>query len=508
VPVIANPLKTKVKQKNIDILQFCICIQAKTMNILEILTLVVLGFGLISVITTRHSTLSIINAISSTLLAVMFIYIQTNTNLTPFIFGNFPNSIGIEHFIDTTSYILISLFIPIGAYTLYTLIQEEHSDAIKYFTLFTTTVICSSIIVIITNDIFNFYVFLELLVICIYLIFANTTDTQKKKNTLEYLLLGGISSVFIVLAIEIIYIIYGSLNVTVIFDKSPVLEKSQFILLKISIIFLVIASFIKLAIFPFTSWVRKIYTTCPNFFLPFYGSIVSSGISLYMVIFFLYKVIHNYQLLLFASNIITPFCIAGILIFSVLSVKEKDLRVLLGYSTLAQVGYIYICITTPNINAITGGILHIIHNIIVKFGMFVILTQIYNTHKTYLLDSINGLGQNIFIGISLCIFSASLIGIPGTSGFISKFYMFQGLIEEKRFIALLAFIAGSVLNIIYLWRVISPMYFLPVLNKTKFTKTSIAAIIIAIGSTILFGIFTNFTLAKSQKIATEFLQSL
>jgi hypothetical protein len=52
------------------------------------------------------------------------------------------------------------------------------------------------------------------------------------------------------------------------------------------------------------------------------------------------------------------------------------------------------------------------------------------------------------------------------------------------------------------------MYFLPVLNKTKFTKTSIAAIIVAMGSTILFGIFTNFTLAKSQKIATEFLQSL
>jgi multicomponent Na+:H+ antiporter subunit D len=478
------------------------------MNILEILTLVVLGFGLISVITTSNSTLKIINTTSSILLVLMFAYIQANTKLTPFVFGNFANSIGIEHFIDTTSYILISLFIPIGAYTLYTLIQEEHSDAIKYFTLFTTTVICSSIIVIITNDIFNFYVFLELLAICIYLIFANTTDTQKKKNTLEYLLLGGISSVFIVLAIEIIYIIYGSLNVAVIFDKSPVLEKSQFILLKISILFLVIASFIKLAIFPFTSWVRKIYTTCPNFFLPFYGSIVSSGISLYIVIFFLYKVIHNYQLLLFASHIITPFCIAGILIFSVLSIKEKDLRVLLGYSTLVQVGYIYICITTPNVNAITGGILHIIHNIIVKFGMFVILTQIYNTHKTYLLNSVNGLGENVFIGISFCIFSASLIGIPGTSGFISKFYMFQGLIEEKRFVVLFTFIMVSVLNVVYLWNVVSPMYFLPISSKTKFANTSITVIIVTVASTILFGVVTNFTLAKSQKIATEFLQSL
>jgi formate hydrogenlyase subunit 3/multisubunit Na+/H+ antiporter MnhD subunit len=479
------------------------------MNIIEILILILLGFGLIALISTSSSTLKIINAISVVLLACMFVHIQTNANFTSFVFGNFPNSIGIEHFIDTTSYILISLLIPIGTYTLYSLTQEQHSgDVIKYFTLFTTVAICSSIVVIITNDIFNFYVFLELLTICIYLIFSNTTDIQKKKNTLEYLLLGGTSSIFIVLAIEIVYIIYGSLNVAVIFNKSLVIEKNQFILLKISIIFLVVASFIKLAIFPLTSWVRKIYTACPNFFLPFYGSIIGSGISLYMVIFFLYKVIHSYQLLLFASNIITPFCIAGILIFSLMSIKEKDLRVLLGYSTLAQVGYIYICITTPNINAITGGVLHIIHNIIVKFGMFVILTQIYNTHKTYLLESINGLGQNIFIGIAFCIFSASLIGIPGTSGFISKFYMFQGLIEEKRFVVLLAFIAGSVLNIVYLWRVISPMYFLPVSSKTKFTKTSIVVIIITMASTILFGIFTNFTLAKSQKIATEFLQSL
>jgi multicomponent Na+:H+ antiporter subunit D len=210
---------------------------------------------------------------------------------------------------------------------------------------------------------------------------------------LEYLLLGGIASVFIVLAIEIIYVIFGSLNITTIQLNTIILAGNHLILMKISTLFLIIAAFIKLGIFPFNVWVKKIYTTVPNFFLPFYGAIASS-LMLYLVIFFLYRAIGSYDILLFTSKIITPFCLATVVIFSIIALREKDLRTIFAYSTLAQSAYVLIAITTPNVSAISGGILHIIHNMVCKFGIFVIICQIYHTAKSYNIATISHIARN------------------------------------------------------------------------------------------------------------------
>ncbi len=495
------------------------------MQTLEILILSLLFCGTLPIILPRVKAIRI-NAVGTvSILLLILLYTQVNLNyFTSFVFGNFTQAMGIEHGFDSISFFMLSLIAGIGMFTSYSTLRHIESIYTKYTSCFVTIAIASSLILSISRDIFNFYIFFELCNICFYLILSSTPNVQKKKFVLEYLLLGGVASVFIVLAIEIIYVVFGSLNVTTIQLNPIVLAGNHLTLMKISTLFLIVSAFIKLGIFPFNIWVKKIYTTVPNFFLPFYGSIASS-LMLYLVIFFLYRVIGSYDIILFTSKIITPFCLATVVIFSIIAIKEKDLRTIFAYSTLAQSAYVLVAITTPNVSAISGGILHIVHNIVCKFGLFVIICQVYHTAKTYNISTISHIAKNKIMAICFCILCAGLIGLPLTSGFVTKFYMIQGLIEEKRFAVVGFFIVGSILSIVYFWKIIQQIYFTKQHSHSKtsshapqasintqvaikFSTTSEVAVIISAVICVFFGIFTHFTLAKSQILATIFLQNL
>ena len=476
---------------------------------IEIAILVIIACGVCTLTVKNLGVLRVLTlATVFSLCAIIFgmFYFQGGS----FVFGGFDCTVGIEHGIDGISLIIAFFLCVCGVYTLlFTTLNESHTVRTKYTIGFLSIAIVSALIITITKDVFNFYIFFELLNICICLIFANTHINSNKKNTLEYLLLGGVAAVFLVLAIEIIYIIFGSLNITAISHYGKIITANEIVLLKIATMFIILTSFLKLGVFPFTTWVRKIYTTCPNHLLTFYGPVVSAT-SVYLVIFFLYKVLHNYELIQFASQIITPFCLAGVVIFSIAAIKEKDMRVIMGYSTLAQIGYIYVCLVIPNVNTLTGGVLHLMHNVIAKFGMFVIIGAVYLRAKSYHITVMSGLGKNIPLGIAFCILAASLVGLPGTSGFVSKFYMFQGLVEEGRFVTIGVFVVGSVINILYMWNIVSLMYF-PQDEEKKDVSIARFPQVVACGVAVvivLFGFTTNFTLAKSRSIATEFLQRI
>lgn len=478
------------------------------MQIVIILVLLLLFSGVFSVIFQRKLAFYVNSIIAGAILLFLFGYINARDLIgQTMVFGNFAKEVGIEYRFTHISQLFISLITVIGFYVSVLSVRNVRQMHTKYLASFTTTSIACAILISMTGDIFNFYVFFELFSICTYLIFSNTRDLQKKRQTLEYLLLGSVASVFLVFGIEIIYIVFNSLNVTTISQTQIILTGDKMVLVKIAMVFILTASFLKLGIFPFSAWVRNIYTTCPNFFMPLYGS-VAGMISVYMVIFFMYGIIGNYEIVQFVSNIVTPFCLATIVIFSALAVKEKDVRVILGYSTVAQISYIYICITTPNASAISGGILHIIHNVIVKFGMFFIMTQVFKGSRSCTVNSMNGLGKNFLLSVPFCIMAAGLIGIPGTSGFISKFYMMQGLLQEKRFITFTIFICGAVLNIVYFWQIISAMYFEKPAFKVKTSAITASGIILATVACVLFGIFPALTLEHSQFIATEILATL
>lgn len=433
-------------------------------------------------------------------LIAIFILVQIVPDGSSFVFGNFLNTVGIQHKLGIISCVLVSLICPISLYTLH--LNKNNRDDV----FFIITIIFSVLIISITNDLFNLYIFLELSAICMYILCGKQQDQMKQENTLEYLLLGGVASTFIVLSIEIIYVLYRSLNVSVIFETHLILNNSTMVLLKIAMTMLILASFLKLGVFPFTLWVKKIYTTCPISLLPFYGSVMS-GILVYILMIFLYKTIHMYEIIAFCSNIVTPFCVATILVFSLLAVKEEDLRVILGYSTLTQVAYAYLCIVTPNLNTLTGGILHIVHNMIVKIGMFAIVLHVCKKTGVYKISSMEGIGKFFWIGISFCIFAASLVGIPCTSGFITKFYMIQGMIEEKRFIVVMVFIVGTVLNIMYMWKIIVLMYFKKNEVNIKINNIDTIFIVLIAMVVVIFGFATQLTVDKTQSIAIEFLQS-
>lgn len=416
-----------------------------------------------------------------------------------YVFGNFSNAYGIEHSIGGISFFLVETIIISGILTIF---QTKDNFSLGFVII----AIVSGIFVFITKDIFNFYIFFELFNICLILLFSKTENKIIKKNVLDYLLLSGISAGFIVIGIEIIYIVFKTLNVSLIAELSKNIDINQAKLLKIATVFIVVGSFIKMGIFPFSSWIKKIYTSVPNYLLVFYGTIASQ-MAIYIVLFFFYIVLKNAYLIEFARNIITPFAVFGMILFSFLATKERDLRIVMAYSTIAQIGYICVALLTPNAQTISGALFNIIHNFIIKFGLFVLIFYL-GKDKNYNISILSKIGKNYTITIPMAIVIASLIGVPLTSGFVVKYEIFQGLIQEKQIFSLIGLIISSIFAIIYCWKMIVSIFFEKSEERVDISYIPQTIIIIVAFVTIFFGFASEIFIDKIQIIAISYLQSL
>src|SRR5574343_364059 len=132
------------------------------MQTLEILILFLLFCGTLPIILPRTKAIHINTVCTISILFLIFLYTQINLNyFTSFGFGNFLPSMGIEHAFDAMSFFLISLIAPIGIYTSYSTLRHIESVHTKYISCFITIAVASSLILSVSKDIFNFYVFFE-----------------------------------------------------------------------------------------------------------------------------------------------------------------------------------------------------------------------------------------------------------------------------------------------------------------------------------------------------------
>jgi multicomponent Na+:H+ antiporter subunit D len=160
------------------------------------------------------------------------------------------------------------------------------------------------------------------------------------------------------------------------------------------------------------------------------------------------------------SLILATLAVAAILVGSVSAVTQNNVKRLLAYSSVAQIGYMVVAIAMVTALGLTAATLHLFNHALMKGALFLALGCVVYRMGGADMDSLRGLGRKMPLTMAAFVVAGlSLIGVPLTAGFISKWYLVLAAIELGWWPIVAVVLVGSLLAAIYIWRVVEVAYF-------------------------------------------------
>ncbi len=379
--------------------------------------------------------------------------------------GNWPAPFGIEYKIDKLSCFFLLLISSIALFTIsYALpsVSKEINHA-KHGVFYSLYLLCFAgfLGIISTNDIFNIYVFLEISSLSTYALVAMGNDRKALISAFEYLILGSIGATFILIAIGFIYASTGSLNISDIALRMKPINTD--LTIKVAVAFFTVGLALKIAIFPLHLWLANAYTNSPSFVASFLSG-TGTKVGLYLFIrlsFWLF----GKDLIFIVLPIDDIFIILGLLaifIASIVAVMQDNIKRMLAYSSVAQIGYIILAIGLVNNYGLISALFNIISHSFIKSSMFMAAGAVCYVTGGNRLEHFKGIGNKMpFTMFVFIIGGFGLIGVPGTGGFIAKWYLLQSILQNNFWPIFIVILISSILSIIYVLRIIEAAFFSP-----------------------------------------------
>lgn len=377
--------------------------------------------------------------------------------------GGWPPPFGIEYVLDPLSafiatVVLLVAFIVLVYPPRVGLYQVPRSGIPLYGMMM--LLLAGLLGVVVTGDLFNLFVFLE-----IYSIASYALITLGGKRALvasfRYLIMGTIAGGFYLLGVGFIYFSTGSLNMADVARLLPPLYGSPAIVTAVALI--VIGLGIKMALFPLHMWLPDAHSHAPSVIAAILAS-VQIEVAAYALIRMFLTVFQPWYFIesLPVTTIIGWCAAAGILFGSIMAIAQRDFKRMLAYSTVAQVSYIGLGIGLANPLGLIGALLHILNHAFMKSCLFLVAGGI--RHQTGLreIPRFNGLGRHMpLMMAAFSVAALSMIGIPPTGGFFSKWYLVRGGIDANNWVFVAVILASSLLTAVYFFRMIERVYAYP-----------------------------------------------
>ena len=448
-------------------------------------------------------------------LAIAWILLQQviATGTISYHMGNWAPPLGIEYRIDLVNAFVLLIVSAIAAvvtpYARESLRTEFGSNRIYMFYTAYMLCLCGLLGVTITGDAFNLFVFLEISSLSSYVLIAMGRDRRALTAAYQYLVLGTIGATFIVIGIGLLYAETGTLNMVDLAKRLADQPLSRTI--GASFGFLVVGISLKLALFPLHLWLPNAYTYAPSVVSAFLAA-TATKVAVYVLLRFLFTVFDvelsfgfmPLDTMLFVLAVIAMFAASAVAIF------QTNLKRMLAYSSVAQIGYIILGISFANVNGLAAGILHLFNHALIKGGMFLALGCIFYRLATVNINDMAGIGRRMpWTMGAFVVGGLGLIGVPLTVGFISKWYLVLGALERDWWLAAALVLLSSHLAVVYVWRVIEVAYLKPVPeNASKIEDAPPAMLIptwLLIGASIYYGINTELTVGVAKQAAQQLL---
>jgi multicomponent Na+:H+ antiporter subunit D len=261
-------------------------------------------------------------------------------------------------------------------------------------------------------------------------------------------------------------------------------------------------------------WLPNAYTHAPHMVTAFLAA-CATKVAIYVLIrfdFFVFQANltgHESQFSLF----LLPLALLGILVASAVAVFEGHLKRLLATSSVAQIGYIILGASFLTHAGLTASGAHLFNHALAKGGLFLAVACLACQYRDLRLDQLAGAARTMPLSAAaIVVCGFSLIGVPGTAGFISKWLLISAALEQGPYgwALVAAILVSSLMALAYVWRVVETLYFKPALvaaEKPGEAPLSLLLVTLAVAlANIFYGFFPQFPLTLSSAAAELLLR--
>lgn len=359
-----------------------------------------------------------------------------------------------------------------------------------------------------TNDIFNVYVLVEVATLSCCGLVSSRNNPRASEAAFKYLILATIGSALVLGGIGFIYMLTGHLNMGFAHQELIQVWQNSPHVVWMSMSFILVGFGVKSALFPLHIWLPDAHSTAPT---P--ASAILSGLAVkgYIICFlkFMYNVFG--QTLMREFNIDRILVLAGMIAIiagSLFALTQDEIKRRLAFSTVAQVGYLFLGLGLMNEMGLKGTLFYLVSHAVIKASLFLAGGAMITATGKKNISGLAGIGRKMPITMAVfTIGSLGLIGIPLFSGFIGKWYLLLGSLDAGNVLAAIIIILGSVLCAAYLLPIIRIAYFEPAPEedfRDPGLPQKIALIMLAVAVLIL-GVLPGPILELAGRAAVELL---
>jgi multicomponent Na+:H+ antiporter subunit D len=380
--------------------------------------------------------------------------------------GGWPPPFGIEYVIDHfNGLVLVTVsFVSLLAviFSKESVKKELPEKVSQFYTLF-VLLVTGLLGMTVTGDAFNLYVLLEISALTGYALIA-MGENRAVVASFNYVILGTIGASFYLLGVGHLYIMTGSLNMANLLSILPGLYSLNVVF--IALLLILVGTWIKMAFFPMHGWLPNAYTYAPSAAGCLVAPLVTK-VSVYIMIRLMLSVFSSRYVynIIGLSETIVWMAVIAIISGSILALAQTDFKKMLTYLIVAEVGYMVGGAWLASSAGLTGAILHIVNDALMTLCLFLFAGIVFYKKGGQQLNDLAGLYKKMPVTMAAFTVGAlSMIGVPPTAGFFSKWYLILGAIDAGRYHFMAALLISSLVNAILFFRVIEIAYFEPKVN--------------------------------------------
>ena len=422
--------------------------------------------------------------------------------------GNWPAPFGICLAVDYLSAVMVAItaliHTAVTAYARTEIDTQQVRTGFYPFLQILTAAVCGSFL---TGDLFNLYVWFEVMLMSSFGLLVMGRRRDGLGGAVKYVTINLVSTLFFLTAIALIYGLTGTLNMADLHMKIP--EVHNNLLLTAAAMLLMTAFGIKAALFPLFFWLPAAYHTLPFSVAAFFaGMLTKVGV---------YALIRMFTLVFTTETSVTHgtlLVVAALtMLFGVIgAASQMELRRILGFHIISQVGYMVLGLALFTPLALAGAIVYLVHHIIVKANLFLVSGLIRQAGGASGLKYVGGLYKTHgLLALGFIIPAFSLAGFPPLSGFWAKLLIIRAGIESRHYVlAVLAAVVGllTVFSMIKIW---SEAFWKPAPDASRksteqrLSTWMLAPVLVLALITVLLGLFMEPVIDYAATAATQLM---
>jgi len=380
--------------------------------------------------------------------------------------GGWEAPVGIEYRLDVAGALVMVIVTGIASIVLpysWKSVDREIDDH-KHHWFYACLCLCIAGLlgIPVTGDAFNLFVFLEISSLSTYVLVAMGRDRRAFPAAFRYLILGTVGATFYLIGVGFLYQMTGTLNMADLSDQlvavipgteTPVHDTTT---VRAALAFLSVGLCLKIALFPLHLWLPNVYAYAPSVVSAFLSA-TATKVAILALLRVFYTVDGKatpFEALPLAETLV-PLAVTGALVASIVAVYQRDVKRLFAYSSVAQVGYMVVGIGLATQAGLAAGLLHLFNHALMKGALFCAVGCIVYRVGQSRLELLRGVGREMpLTSAALVLGGLSLVGVPLTAGFWSKWALLSAVMEAGDWFTGVLVILSSLISVVYVGQVL------------------------------------------------------